>query len=219
MTEAEWMRCSRPKVMLRWLKHRVSDRKLRLLGCACCRHCWQLITDSRLRDAVETSERFADGLATVDKLREVRSLGRVALHDAEAAYRSTRIGSDESSRAKLTVQIAGAALRTGVAESLPLIAAVKGIHQKPLAGLMRDIFGPTPFRPVTVDPCWLTWNGGTVPNLAQVIYDERRFQDLPVLADALEEAGCDNADILAHCRQPGEHVRGCWVVDLLLGRE
>jgi hypothetical protein len=87
-----------------------------------------------------------------------------------------------------------------------------------LVSAIRDIFG-NPFRPVAVDPDWLTWNGGTVPKLAQAIYDQRRFQDLPILADALEEAGCTNADILNHCRQPGEHVRGCWVVDLVLGKE
>src|SRR5581483_3643837 len=65
---------------------------------------------------------------------------------------------------------------------------------------------------------WLTWNDSLVRRLAQAIYDERAFDRLPILADALEEAGCTNADILNHCRQPGEHVRGCWVVDLLLGK-
>jgi hypothetical protein len=87
------------------------------------------------------------------------------------------------------------------------------------ADLLRCIFGPLPFRPVVIDPSWLTWNGGTIPKLAEAIYDERRFGDLPILADALEEAGCTDADTLAHCRSGGEHVRGCWVVDLLLGRE
>jgi hypothetical protein len=72
---------------------------------------------------------------------------------------------------------------------------------------------------VPLHPSWLRWDDGTIPKLAQAIYDERAFDHLPVLADALEEAGCANADILAHCRGPGEHVRGCWVVDLLLGKE
>ncbi|MBL8798455.1 MAG: hypothetical protein JNM56_31460 [Planctomycetia bacterium] len=80
--------------------------------------------------------------------------------------------------------------------------------------LLRDIFG-NPFRPVAVEPTWLT---STVASLAQAIYDERAFDRLPILADALEDAGCDNADILNHCRQPGEHVRGCWCVDLVLGK-
>jgi hypothetical protein len=81
--------------------------------------------------------------------------------------------------------------------------------------LLRDIFGPLPFRPVTPDPAWLT---PTVVALAQSLYADSSFTDLPILADALEEAGCTGNDILSHCRQPGEHVRGCWVVDLLLGK-
>ena len=84
--------------------------------------------------------------------------------------------------------------------------------------LLREVFG-NPFGPLTIDPLWLAWNGGTVTTLAQSIYDDRAFDRLPIMADALEEAGCTNADILAHCRQPGEHVRGCWVVDLILGKE
>jgi hypothetical protein len=60
--------------------------------------------------------------------------------------------------------------------------------------------------------------GNTVTQLAESIYTDRAFDRLPILADALEEAGCDNADILAHCRQGGEHARGCWVLDLLLGK-
>jgi hypothetical protein len=72
---------------------------------------------------------------------------------------------------------------------------------------------------VTIAPTWLAWNEGTVVKLAKGIYDDRAFDRLPVLADALEEAGCHDPAITAHCRQPGEHVRGCWVVDLLLGKE
>jgi hypothetical protein len=83
--------------------------------------------------------------------------------------------------------------------------------------LLRDVFG-NPFRAVTIDPAWLAENGGTVVNLAQAIYDEGLIEDLPVLADALEEAGCRNADILKHCRGSGPHLRGCWALDLLLGK-
>ncbi|MBX3398315.1 MAG: hypothetical protein KF873_06205 [Gemmataceae bacterium] len=79
---------------------------------------------------------------------------------------------------------------------------------------MRDIFG-NPFRPVAVDPAWLT---STAVAIAQGIYDDRAFDRLPILADALQDAGCENADILAHCRSEGPHVRGCWVVDLVLGK-
>jgi hypothetical protein len=85
--------------------------------------------------------------------------------------------------------------------------------------VLRCIFG-SPFRPApALDPAWLAWNDGTVAKLAAAIYDARRFADLPILADALEEAGCADAAILAHCRGGGEHVRGCWAVDLLTGRQ
>jgi hypothetical protein len=81
------------------------------------------------------------------------------------------------------------------------------------------IFG-NPFRPAPVlDPAWLAWNDGTVVKLAEAIYSERRWGDLSILADALQDAGCTDAAILGHCRGPGEHVKGCWCVDLLTGRE
>jgi len=68
-------------------------------------------------------------------------------------------------------------------------------------------------------PAWLNWQDGTIRKLAQSIYDDRVFDRLPILADALEESGCTNSDILAHFRQPGEYFRGCWVVDLILGKD
>jgi hypothetical protein len=93
-----------------------------------------------------------------------------------------------------------------------------------LCTLLRDIFG-NPSHPVSVDPAWLTWKDGTIPKMAQVIYEDRDLPSghldnarLAVLADALEDAGCTDADILGHCRQAGVHVRGCWVVDLILGK-
>jgi hypothetical protein len=83
--------------------------------------------------------------------------------------------------------------------------------------LLRDLVG-NPYRPARLKRAWLTWNDGLLPKLARVIYDERAFDRLPILGDALEDAGCTNADLLAHCRESGDHARGCWVVDLLLGR-
>jgi len=83
--------------------------------------------------------------------------------------------------------------------------------------LVDCVFG-NPFRPVALDPGWLRWNHGTVPAIARRVYDDRAWHDLPILADALMDAGCDNDDVLAHCRSAGPHVRGCWVVDLLLER-
>ena len=90
--------------------------------------------------------------------------------------------------------------------------------------LVRCVFG-NPFRRVVVNPAWLSWNDGTVRRLAQALYDDRQLPSglfdrsrLGILVDALQEAGCDNTDILNHCRQPGDHVRGCWAIDLLLGK-
>jgi hypothetical protein len=86
---------------------------------------------------------------------------------------------------------------------------------KQQSDLLRDIFG-NPFRRVSFAPAWRT---APARKLAQAIYDERAFDRLPILADALEEAGCTDAEVLAHCRGGGEHVRGCWPVDLVLGKE
>jgi hypothetical protein len=89
--------------------------------------------------------------------------------------------------------------------------------------ILRDLFGPLPFRPVTIEPAWIAWNHGTLRRLAQALYHERSLPEgtlnngrLAVLADALEEADCADADLLGHLRGPGPHVRGCWCVDLLL---
>jgi len=81
--------------------------------------------------------------------------------------------------------------------------------------LIRDIFG-NPFRPAVVDPRWLT---ETAVEIARGICDDRAFERLPILADALQDAGCEDAEVLSHCREPGTHVRGCWVIDLVLGKE
>jgi len=89
----------------------------------------------------------------------------------------------------------------------------------PRCEIARCVFGPVLFRRCVADPGWLAWNGGMVQKLAEAIYSDRAFDRLPILADALEDACCTNQDILNHCRQPGVHVLGCWVVDLLLGKE
>jgi hypothetical protein len=87
-----------------------------------------------------------------------------------------------------------------------------GVELTAQAELLRCIVG-NPFRPVAADPAWLT---STAVGLASAIYADRAFDRLPILADALEDAGCDNADVLIHCRSHPEHARGCWVVDLIL---
>jgi hypothetical protein len=85
------------------------------------------------------------------------------------------------------------------------------------ADLLREVFGD-PFRPAAVDPVWRRWNGGCVRKLAQGIYENRAFDELPILADAVEEAGCHHAGLLAHLRSPGPHVLGCCALDVVLGK-
>jgi hypothetical protein len=104
--------------------------------------------------------------------------------------------------------------------------SVRARERQAQAALLRCVFGPLPFRPVSIAPSLLSWNDGLVVKMAQAIYDERQVpsghldpQRLAILADALEDAGCDDAELLVHLRGPGPHVRGCFIVDLLLSRE
>jgi hypothetical protein len=100
--------------------------------------------------------------------------------------------------------------------TVPWMTAL-GVPGDVQASILRDIV-PAPFRPVTIKAGWLLWEGGTIRNMARTVYEEQAFDRLPILADALEEAGCADPALLGHCRQPGEHVRGCWVVDAVLGK-
>jgi hypothetical protein len=198
MTEAEWDRCSDPQAMLAFLRGKASDRELRLFACACYRRQWDSLPDAHAREA---AERYADGLVTREELK------------------AARVGSHPAAW-HLTGKSGGVAAWDVVEDAFLDLAwdrrALEGLA--PLADLLRDIIG-NPFEPVSLAPAWLAWNDGTVRKLAEAVYQERRFGDLPVVADALEDAGCTDRDILNHLRGPGPHVRGCWVVDLLLGRE
>lgn len=223
MTEAEWMGCTDPTPMLEFLRGKASDRKLRLFAVACCFEVWYLMRDKRSKKAATVSERYADGLIALPRMAVVREAARRAIAEwvsaeegtvgrrfpEEVAHAATLADADQAA-----VRAADIAARLSEAEAREIGCESRKQSQ---AILLRDIFG-NPFRPVTLDTAWLRSNDA-VAKLAQAIYDNRRFQDLPVLADALEEAGCHDADILTHCRHPGPHVRGCWVIDLLLGKE
>jgi hypothetical protein len=208
MTEAEWLVCTEPRQMLEFLQGRATYRKLRLFAVACCRRIWNRMTDERSRKAVEVAERYADGEVSEEQLGAA---------SREAAEVGIGFGLQCSS-----ANAAGfAALRDGLfsghvrADRCASFAARVADPAEPAsqAALLRCIFGPLCFRPVTLNPSALT---STVVQLAETIYLERAFHRLPILGDALEDAGCTSADILDHCRGGGEHVRGCWVVDLVL---
>lgn len=219
MTEDEWLSGTDPWSMLRAAigfaeAGRFSHRKLRLFACGSCRHIWHVICHEKNREALDTAERYADGRATVAELAASREVALKVLQSLEergavihsATYAAVLAAgeSDQTSAVRVTNSISGRAERRAQAD------------------LLRDVFG-NPFR---VNPLrlpgavpWLAWQNDRVRRLADAIYAERSFEQLPVLADMLEEAGCDDAAVLDHCRADRPHVPGCWVVDSILGRD
>ena len=214
MTDREWLECADPERMLEFLRGEVSARKLRLFAVACCRRIWAQLPQDRDRSAVETAERHADGLATVDDVRDCR-ISFSSISSWTAFQNAGQAAEDASRGAIRTVRMAA---WSPVLDEEPqdfekaakLAFAAEKLERAAQATFLRDIFGNL-FYPIAFDQAWLT---STVVALAQSIYDEKAFDHLPILADALEDAGCISVDILNHCRQPGEHVRGCWAVDL-----
>ena len=201
MTEAEWHTGSSSVPLLTYLQGKVSNRKIRLFCCACA----TLLTPEELKPEcagiVLTAEDFADGAAS-------ESIYGAALERAQSFVVDYVANEDWETAAQIRDFRRAVGYEVSVAEIAGSVidGSVPRVH---------DIFG-NPFRSVSFDPAWRTT---TVASLAQAIYDERAFDRMPILADALEDAGCNNGDILRHCREPGEHVRGCWVVDLILGKE
>jgi hypothetical protein len=208
MTEAEWMTCTNSRPMLEFLHGKVSDRKLRLFTCGFCQSIDALLWDDNCRDAVQVAELFADGLAGPEELEAACQLARLvwAASSWEGMLAAAATESDVWTAAN------------GVQSALEM-DDIPRKYWKRQSDFLRDIFGPLPFRPVIVNSSWLAWNDDIAVKLAQGIYDEQAFDRLPILADALEDAGCDNADILNHLRSPSPHVRGCFALDLLLGKK
>ena len=224
MTESEWLACTDPEKMLGFLPHEAGSRKFRLFGVACCRRVWHLLPDELFRAAVTVAERYADGLASS---QETFAAGEAAQAGWEASYGA--VNSMLHGRASEAAMAYAATVTTALwaparwctSEAARRVRQCdvvdKGQEQASQTAFLRCIFG-NPFRPVTIDPSWLSWHDGLLVSMARQMYDSRDFSDMPVLADALEEAGCRDQDILGHCRSGGEHVRGGWVVDLLLGK-
>jgi hypothetical protein len=206
MTEQEWLECTEPQKMVEFLRGKASERKLRLLACACFRAMCHLLPYQDLVDVITVEELYADGAIGKDDASEARIKASTAMY--QVPYKKPN-----SKTARIT------------AENIVYLASDHwqlAVYQAAaLAGnscVIYEIFG-NPFRSVSVDMSWLAWHSGTVSKIAQAIYDDRALDGMPILADALEDAGCTNADILNHCRQSREHVRGCWVVDLILGKQ
>jgi hypothetical protein len=207
----------------------VLARKWRLAAVACCRAIWPLLVQGGIEEAcraVEVAEAMADGEADDGDLPRARE-----------AIRRTRVEVqglcwyDDPYLVSLVcgpldyAQFAAFGATQGDPEGAAMQAAFwarrcflrdreLASRQPALVHQLRDILGD-PFHPVALDPGWLR---PPVPSLARSLYDDRAFDHLPILADALEEAGCTDPEILGHLRSPGPHVRGCWALDLVLGR-
>ena len=230
------MTCDDPARMLEWLRVmrparpnpdrgdvRTTDRRLRLWACAVCRQVWHLLTDPRSRRAVEVAERYADGLATAAERNAAYQAASDAAEEADAAGNADAFALAVMAQACVRKDVEG-------------VIRARRVRVPPVAqaALLRDVVG-NPFRPVTIDPRVLT---PAVTGFARVVYEWGDWQDLPVLADLLAEAGCVDAALLGHLRQPSHvhgpqcsdrdglwcawqsviHARGCWAVDLILGQ-
>jgi hypothetical protein len=241
MTEQEWWEGTVPYPLIVFLFHDqlVPDRKLRLFSCAAARRVERYAGDEVFSRLLRAADDFSEEKVEYDILSELVSecyrcrqrLCKSELpHEVLGACDAILACADRSDdRRRESYQ------PFDLYMAYPLTASLRSCNAAHYAGehpveeeyqihvkLLHDIFG-NPFRPVTINAAWET---PAVVSLAYAAYDRHIMpaetlepDRLAVLADALEDAGCDNADILNHCRQPGEHVRGCWVLDLLLGKE
>ncbi len=220
MTEEEWLQCDDPYYMVNEVASRATERKLRLFGIVCCRQNEDVFPpDQRFADAINLGEQYVEEVIS----EEVRQAAFSAVYEAHEEFAFDELDGFLLMPAYLihtSFTDADARQFADITNTYSRWSEPHWIGQQnelraELADYFRDIFG-NPFRPVAVDPAWLT---STAVGLARGIYDDRAFDRLPILADALQDAGCENADILDHCRGDGPHVRGCWVVDLVLGKE
>jgi hypothetical protein len=227
MTEEEWLTCSDPALMFPAAGEfcRPSERKHRLFALTCCNSMQDLIANESLKAAVDILARYTEDNASISDL--------LAAHRTAVALCKSLEGGDIKQWAAAQTVVCAThephdrtwpdmdsdydpyeSIGLGAADNTRSALARSSWNR--ITAAVRDIFGPFPFRHVTLDPAWIT---PTVTRLAAGIYDEKAFDRLPVLADALEESGCTNADVLQHCRGPGPHLHGCWVVDLVLGKQ
>ena len=228
--ESQWQQCRLLYELLALARPRMNDRQRRLFAVACCRRFEHLMADVRSRAAIAVAARFAVGDAT----EQERIVAEADAAEAYVAIRDSRLTLEPavpwSRQAELLAQAALLSVTPGVyyaedaADCLRwgLLAAngwgCEQAEETAQCRLLREIVGPLPFHRARVEPLWLAYNDGAVRQLAWLIDREQAFEVMPILADALEEAGCCDARLLSHCLQAGGHVRGCWVIDLLLGQ-
>ena len=208
MTKQEWLITLDPlKVFQSIAERRPSGRKLRLAAVACCRRIWHLLTDERSRAAVDAAEKYAEKIITSSDAMEYEGPA------SDVCDGSREYGSEPGHAAAVCLAL-WAPTHWGTFQVLQWTREQVG--RKDQMEILDCVFGIPYRRPALCNPSWLT---STVLALATGIYEEKAFDRLPILADALQDAGCDSEEFLDHLQQPGEHGRGCWPLDLILGKE
>jgi hypothetical protein len=177
--------------------------------CAFCHLLWDYL-EPEFQAALQVAERYADSLATQ---RELKRMANVVFQ--RICQPATMPVPDFAARQKekALAMLSRAVQSPAWCHSEATTPEEEWTHCERI----RDVFG-NPFRPVLIARSWLVCNASAVLGIARHIYEEKCFADMPILADALEDAGCSNTDILDHCRSEKEHVRGCWLLDLLLAK-
>jgi hypothetical protein len=203
MTEQEWLESTQAYQVLIYIRQSASLRKLRLVAAAYARWLQSQPGYEHARPCADVIEEVADEPKSWAELEP--RLWQLPGSTWELSH--TLIREDVVGRAVSKMVFVAESVLAEHSESAEVV------HQV-MIGLVHEVFG-NPFRPVSLDPIWQT---STVKSIARAIYEEYGFDRMPILADALEDAGCDDTDILNHCRSEGPHTRGCWVIDLLLDK-
>lgn len=244
LSEPQWLAATLIVEMTDFIADVGSERKLRLFAHACCQRIENLLVDPRSQSALAALARYADGecdrselgaccdgaLSAKRAIEEplcwdgclhttAESLAASAICYAsnpsyDGAFRKPHYHNSTVTAAANAALVATGSVAYAHAQRRSDSESAQSTDAVVQSLLLRDIFG-NPFRPVSVDP---SWRPSTVLQLASGIYADRAFDRMPILADALQDAGCDNDDVLNHCRQTREHVRGCWVIDMILGK-
>jgi hypothetical protein len=246
MTENEWLSSTDPQPMLEFIEERTTNRKLRLFACACCR-VLRLASHPRSAWVLEIAEKQADGEAGLADWKTAFDIASAAANDDQAADLALEaLFFYPDVRSQLVAMAKAVASHSLTAIDYEAWASVKdpvrphrdserafsrktakqaqarnvavSSEKAGQVSILHDLIG-NPLHPFVIDPTWLIFHNGAVPGIAQGIYATQEFEHLPILADALEDAGCTDAAILEHLRGPGPHYRGCFVIDAILGKK
>lgn len=228
MSEQEWDEETDASTKLEFLPGEISERKLMMFAATCCKRMGSLVTDHRLLAGIECVQRLPEGNIQPSELQHIISGVWEYYHSqlarqfddpaCGAVIEALERDSQHWPVAHHWVAAVSSHVKCAIVD--PLIQrgedeSAWAEEQREQCLIVSDIFG-NPFRPVSLDQSWRT---STIQAIAKQMYDSHDFSPMPILADALQDSGCENEDILSHCRGDGPHVRGCWVVDLILGKE